>query len=60
MFWIGLLIGLVLGANVGIVLAAMLCNARRKDAAATHLPDQGFVVISNNNRFKPFKRKMHL
>ena len=31
MFWIGLLIGLVLGANIGLFLYAMIVTAKKSD-----------------------------
>ena len=31
MFWIGLIIGLVLGANISLILYALILNGKRSD-----------------------------
>ena len=43
MFWIGLIIGLFVGANAGILIAGMLVSAKMRDKARSEMTDKDEV-----------------
>jgi hypothetical protein len=47
MFWIGFIVGLFVGANVGIIVAAFLLNTKRRDNKVVFIADPPREVISN-------------
>jgi len=49
MLWIGLIIGLFLGANAGIFIAAMLFSAKTGDVAPNENTEKDQVNYQNSN-----------
>jgi len=49
MLWIGLIIGLFVGANAGIVVAGMLFSAKRRDKVRIKIADKDQVDEKTSN-----------